>query len=94
VALKSTRTSERVPMPCCPVRTSALGTLLTGPRFRPNLNGDTVFLGGTRQPFGKLLERPEVVRFRIGLDRPVGFQHIGQPADIHRVHAFIVQSFD
>ncbi len=70
-------------MPYCFVCRTA-GT--PGPRFR-----DTGFLGGTRQPLGELLERPEVVRLGVRLDRPVCFEYIGQATDIHGLDTFGVQ---
>mgnify|MGYP006876389758 FL=1 len=81
-------------MPCRPVCRTALRTLLTGPRFRPDFDRDTVFLGGTRQSLGELLERPEVVCLGVYSDRPVRVQHVSQATDIHRVHAIGVQPFE
>ena len=81
-------------MPCRSVCRTTLRTLLTGPCFRANLDRDTIFLGGTGQSLGKLLERPEVVRLGVRLDRPVRFEYVGQPTDIHGINILIVQSFE
>ena len=86
VPLEPTWTDERVPVPCRPTCRPAPWTLLTRPRLRPHLDRDTVLLGGTGQPFGKLLERPEVAGLGVDFDRPERLQHVGR-SDLSEAYA-------
>ncbi|ERG97452.1 MAG: hypothetical protein J07HQX50_01479, partial [Haloquadratum sp. J07HQX50] len=46
-------------MLCRSVRATTLGTLLSGTRFRPNFDRDTIFLGGTTQSLSDFLNAQE-----------------------------------
>ena len=94
VPLEATRTRQRVAVARRVLRRTAVRTLLTRPRFRPDLDRDTVLLGGIRQPVDERPERPEIVRLCVRLHRPVRLQHVRQRSYVHCRNAFIVQAFD
>ena len=92
--LESTRTRQRVSVARRVLCRTAVRTLLTRPRLRSDLDRHPVLLGRTRQSIHERSERPEVVRLRVRLNRPVRVKDIRQRPDVHHRDAFVVESFD